>query len=66
MGAEVRVQGSESSEWGGYVHSASLLNLFLLYLFESINLPVSGRNSVLCHVIVILPSINKLPSFYLS
>lgn len=24
--AEVRVQGSQSSEWGGFIHSASLLN----------------------------------------
>lgn len=29
MEAEVRVQGSESSELGGCLHSASLLNLYI-------------------------------------
>lgn len=42
--------------------SASLLKLFLLFLFDSINLPVSGRNSILCYELF-FSCINKLPSF---
>ena len=43
MEAEVRVQGSESSEQGGYVHSASVLNLSYHFC-----LSVFGMNSVMC------------------
>lgn len=43
--AEVRVQGSESSAWVGYIYSASHLNCSYLCLFESINLPVWHKSN---------------------